>query len=743
MSNESNEDPLAGSFDGIIRPHEQAQTGREPQLAGAHPALDTLEAALLQLRLVHEELQAQNEELIRARAEAEVECLRYQDLFESAPDGYIVTDRDGLILECNRHIAQLLRESRERISGKPLRIFFADFDHEVFDDLLLKLQMGGEDRITREATLLSRGGGQFPAILDISTAFDPEPGRTRLRWLVRDVADLRSVEHELRERQNLLRGIVDTTADGVITIDSRGTVHSFSGAAERMFGYLADEVVGSEVNALLPTFPRAVLVTSQCLAECNFLRDERQILGCRADGSMFPVEFLLNEASIEGEPRFILVLRDLNRRTAMEDRFLQAQKMEAVGRLAGGIAHDFNNLLVSVIGNLSFARPELPEDCAAHGYLDRADQAAQRLSDLANQMLAFSGRARFTVSELQVDEIVSEMGQLLCSSIPSSVSLELDLASDLPPIEADATQFRQVIMNLITNASEALEEHGGAIDVRVGLSGVDDTHLLDGFTQVDVPPQGPCVFIEVRDDGPGMNSETLGRLFDPFFTTKFTGRGLGMSVVLGVVRRHGGAIQVRSRPREGTCFRLLFPVCQGGGVSAQDLPSAPPTPCAHGTILVVEDEPAVRDVAVQLLKRAGFSVLEASDGLEAIELFSRDPHGIAAVVLDMTMPRMDGAQTHAALRKLRPAVPVVLCSGYSPVEATSRFEGMGLAGILQKPYRPAQLIEQVRLALMSAPVPGANCAGRVAAEAPLSEAPLSDASASDALAPGQVFLPKD
>jgi CheY-like chemotaxis protein len=286
------------------------------------------------------------------------------------------------------------------------------------------------------------------------------------------------------------------------------------------------------------------------------------------------------------------------------------------------------------------------------------------------------------------------MAHLLSASATRKATLRYDFEPDLPPVEGDATQLRQVVMNLITNASEALGEESGQSTIRTGAQACESEYLASATLDDELPP-GRYVFVEVSDTGAGMTAEARARMFDPFYSTKFSGRGLGLAAVLGIVRGHRGAIKVHSEEGRGTTIKVLLPVA-AGGESARTAPTETPaseTPAGRGTVLLVDDERAVLEVASKMLEVLGFEVLTAADGRAALDHFGADPNRFALVLLDLTMPRMDGEETFRQLRDIRPDVVVVLSSGYNEQDLITRFAGKGLAGFIQKPYRLDELSE--------------------------------------------------
>jgi signal transduction histidine kinase len=381
-------------------------------------------------------------------------------------------------------------------------------------------------------------------------------------------------------------------------------------------------------------------------------------------------------------------------RRQLEAQVQHAQKLESLGVMAGGIAHDFNNLLVAIMGNAGLALSEMPPDSPARDTVRDIETAAQRAAELTRQLLAYSGKGRFVVLPLDLNAIVDEMTHLFEVTVSKKAILRYDLSPGIPSVEGDATQLRQVIMNLILNASEALGDHGGTVTISTGamvFSHGDLGRLPGGETL----SHGTYAYVEVSDTGSGMPRETRDRIFEPFFTTKFTGRGLGLAAVMGIVRGHRGTIQVESAPGNGSRFRVLLPAADEPAQPVARPVPAPTTVQVNGTVLVADDEQSVRMLATKLLKRMGFEVIVAVDGAEAVRLFRERADRIGLVLLDMTMPEMGGEEVFTEIRRLCPDVKVILSSGYNEQEAIKGFAGRGLAGFLQKPYRLDELHAKV------------------------------------------------
>jgi len=418
------------------------------------------------------------------------------------------------------------------------------------------------------------------------------------------------------------------------------------------------------------------------------------------DGSLTNADYSLKPICDEsGEVRYLLgeardvslLIEEQQRQLDLERKLQEAQKLESLGVLAGGIAHDFNNLLTGILGNADYLRTIVPPESEVDGGLAAIEDAAQKSADLCHQMLAYSGRGRFVVEPLCLNTLVESSAELLSASISKSAQLDLDLTEGLPPLDGDQTQLSQVIMNVVINASEALAESSGAIQVRtrrVTASAEDIARLDFG----DLAP-GDYISLEIIDNGQGMEESTLSQIFDPFFTTKFTGRGLGLAAVLGIVRSHNAGLRVESSPSVGTHFELLFPISTGRlkpRWSTSSRPNSSPSE-RSGKAIVIDDVHHVRNVAARMLKRSGFEPILAEDGPLGIELFLEHRDEVTLILLDLTMPHIDGPQTLLELRRHGCTAPIVAMSGYSETEISDRFREETPDAFLQKPITLSSL----------------------------------------------------
>ncbi len=514
------------------------------------------------------------------------------------------------------------------------------------------------------------------------------------------------IRNEIRQKAEMAeryQELFENANDIVYTHDLEGRLTSLNKAGERISGY-------SQQDALVMNFAQIIAPEHQ-----NEFRDwlkanltgetstthEFDIL--TKDGRKLTLELNMRLLHVEGKPtEFEGIARDIterkreeSNRLAVERKLLDTQKMESLGLMAGGIAHDFNNLLTAILGNTSLACMEVSDKSQARNYLNNIEKASLRAAELCKQMLAYSGRGRFQMQQINLNALLRDLRNVLQISLHQKTVLDLDLLEDLPAVEADSAQMRQMVINLVVNAAEAIGEQAGEIRIRTGLTKVDpsiqaEAHL---FPELKV---GDYVFIEVSDNGAGMSRETLARVFDPFFSTKFTGRGLGLAAVSGIVRGHNGAVRVKSELGKGSTFIVLIPALGMPAPAVQVKKPVPAEWVGKGTILVVDDEEVVSAVACRLLESFGFKVLFAKDGLEGVEIFRAHANSIDAVLLDLIMPRKNGEEAFKEMRTIRPNARVLLMSGYSEQDAMERFSGKGLSGFIQKPFKSEELREKMR-----------------------------------------------
>lgn len=525
--------------------------------------------------------------------------------------------------------------------------------------------------------------------------------------------ELRRTQEELEAARARYFDLYDLAPVGYITLSETGLILEANLNAATLLGVTRDNLVKQSLSRFILSEDQDIFYHHRNQIFTTNLPQGCELRLVKQDSTPFWVRLeAIATQTEDGLGVCRVVMSDITglkkseeERLELERRLLHSQKLESLGVLAGGIAHDFNNLLMAISGNLDMALLNLPQDSSARPWLKQSGQAAAHAVELTRQMLAYSGKGSFVVKRLHLSKLVNENAHLFKVAIAGTVTIDLHLAEHLPSIMADVGQIQQVVMNLITNASEALGEQPGVVTIATGILECDEQYL--GRSRLEEKPAaGRFVFLEVSDTGCGMDQETSQRLFDPFFTTKFAGRGLGMAAVMGIVRGHHGALLVESEQGKGTTIRVLFPLRETGETVPPESESsvAPEAalspPLRTGTILVVDDDLKVCTLCASMVRLFGYTTLTAADGEEAVVLFREHSDEIVGVIMDLTMPRMDGLAAFTAMRRINPEVRVLLSSGFSEEAATSRFAGQGLAGFIQKPYQVSDLQKAIERAVM-------------------------------------------
>jgi PAS domain S-box-containing protein len=522
---------------------------------------------------------------------------------------------------------------------------------------------------------------------------DLEAANERLRA---EVAEKKAAEEALRASEDrFARAFRLSPASITITSLEDGRFLDVNDSFVRFIGYTRETLLGHTSVELGIWSDPAERDRLRAVLDVGGRVSDEEATFVTASGERRQMLLSAEVIDLSGRRCLLSLLQDVTDRRRTEEALRLAQKMESLGVLAGGIAHDFNNLLAVMLGHNALVLTKLAEGSVEHQHVLKAMAAAERAAVLTKQMLAYSGRGHFEIRPTDLNELVRQNVSLLGAALPKNVSVFGRYDEAIPPIAADAGQLQQVVMNLIMNASEAIGTKPGVVTVSTGVRdiGPGDLSVRSPTGEPLVP--GRYVVLETRDDGSGMDEALLYRIFEPFFTTKATGRGLGLAATQGIVRGHRGGLRVVSAPGAGTTFTLLFPASLESVDERHALASASP----RDLVLVVDDEEAVREVINSVLEFAGFDTLVAKDGSTAVQLFRENGGEIGLVLLDLSMPGLSGEQTFEELRRLDPTVRVLLSSGYSEAEATRRFVGRGLAGFIQKPYRPEQLVDAVRRAL--------------------------------------------
>ncbi len=553
-----------------------------------------------------------------------------------------------------------------------------------------------EYRVIRPDGTVRNIKGQAEMVLDAEG--HPE----QLAGTAMDITASKQAEEILR----LARFSIEHSSDGIFWITPDARIVDANEAACRSLGYSRDEMLRLTIPDIDPCCDYDAFRRSFANLRQHGTRTFEAVHATK-DGARFPVEIVSSYLSFGDEERNCAFVRNIAERKqaeeekrTLEQQFQQTQRLESLGVLSGGIAHDFNNILAIIMGYCSLTKMEYE---TAQGNIEEIEKAAERGAELCRQMLAYAGKAQLTKTRVDIGSVVDEMATMLKSTLPRNSVIKTDLPTGIPAINADASQIRQVVMNMIINASEAIGEEQGEIGVSLARTAVTADQAAKDYHGEAIPP-GEYVCLEVADNGCGMNEETKWRIFEPFYTTKFSGRGLGMSAVLGIIQSHGGALQLFSRPGQGTTFKVYLPVRDSGSLGDEGRMHAPSPPWqGSGTILLVEDEDQIRFIASSLLANFGFEVLEAANGKEALEAYRKNAADIIPVLTDMGMPVMDGYALFPALKQLDHNLPIIVSSGFGFAEVASRIGRDDIAGIIDKPYNPDQLREVVKRVVAGMP----------------------------------------
>ncbi len=655
------------------------------------------------------------------RQRAEEQRGIFMKLSEHSSLGFGWSDLEGRILHANTALLRMHgAEDFDGMRGKNIRECYPDaerprLEYEILPHVFRTGQWVGELR------LISAHGKETSTIQNIFLITDDDGAPVYLANVLTDITERREAEEALRKSEERYRLVADNASDAIWTRDLDLELTYMSPAVERLTGYTVEEAMA------MPNSQRLTPASMELMTNVFAEERERERYGLtdpartrtleieimHKDGSMISTEtvcrFLRDEygnaVGVLGINRDITERKRAEKeRLSLERQVQRAQKLESLGVLAGGIAHDFNNILVAVLGYAELSVEALDETHPALASVRKIEKGARRAADLTRQMLAYSGRGQFVVEALAVSTLIDDMVHLLRTSVSRKIELNLAPGRNLALIEADVAQIQQVVMNLITNASESIGDETGTITLSTGEMACEADYFAQNLAAPTspeyAPPAGNYVYFEVSDTGCGMDEETKTKLFDPFFTTKFTGRGLGMAAVLGIVRGHSGAILLDTAPGKGSTFRVFFPAREKpsrGERKEEALRTEEPP--KHGVVLVVDDEAVVCELAAEVLESHGLTVLSAPDGVEGVRVFREHVDEIGCVLLDLTMPLLDGEGCLRELRQIKDDIPVVLSSGYDEQEISSRFVGQDLAGFIQKPYQLEDLVAKIREAL--------------------------------------------
>ncbi len=662
---------------------------------------DAMQELVNELRNYQFELETQNKVLRFSQSSAESASERFEALFSSVPLALMVIDEHDMVVQANSMAHRSFQPTEQDPGLISLMPFVSAPDTERVRRAFLTARAQGRAD-TSEVLFHISPQVRMTGDLHIACIEAPQGSLLPLRQYLCAVIDqgpliaerqtLQQRNEQLHASERRLEAVINSALDAIICVDQHQRITVFNPTAAALFQCATSDALGSPLQRFLPEVAQALdlnqIATQAVLGEMQ---------ACTATGGVLAVEVSISfERHSEGETTTVFA-RDLTgrkkaeaRRTELEAQLRESHKMQAVGTMAGGIAHDFNNILSAILGNAELAKADAlaqSPDSPILESLREIEKAGRRARDLVRQILTFSRNEPLQRSPVQMAEVMQDTARLLRVTLPPTIELQVQAPAQLPPILADVTQIEQAVLNLCTNAVHAIGEQRGSIVVQARLEH-PAPHLCE---RLGLPP-GDYVALDVQDSGPGIDSATLSRIFEPFFTTKPVGQGtgLGLPVVHGVMRTHGGAIDVHSVPGEGTRFTLYFPAAGGAQPQPAAAPSSPPpAPAPQGTrahhILYVDDDQALVFLVQRLLRRRGYEVSGYTDPHEAMAALQENPERYDLLVTDYNMPGYSGVEVLHAARAIRPQLPVALASGYVTAEIEQAALAAGARALIHKP----------------------------------------------------------
>ncbi len=673
--------------------------------------------------LVNAQLYQQTEQELKVRTQTEQALResesRFRSLYETMTQGVYYRDKHGRVTSANPAAERTLGQSladmntayKTDMPGPVLNENGTPFTPETYPTNIA-LTTGKVVSNTLMRIYNPREESYRWLILDAVPQFLPgEKSTHQVYAIFRDVTEQREAKEALEISEKRFRTLFQTMSQGVVYRDKHGRVVDANPALHRIFQIDQTELQQEYDNdglqwkifdewgnlMSISNMPSSVALRTgqpvlQKLYHYIHITQDKQL--------WVLIDAIPQFRAGETEPyQAYLVINDITIQKQAEEALRQSQKMESLGILAGGIAHDFNNLLVALLGQSSLAMRKLDEEHPARRHVQKVMQAAERAANLTRQMLAYSGKGRFEVKHIQLNELIQENLDLLHVAISKNVDLQADLAPDLPLIEVDVSQIQQIVMNLVINAAEAIDpQKAGVVHIQTAPITIEDTAVSTWLMPNSTLEPGKFALLTVSDNGHGMTPEQVTQIFDPFFTTKANGRGLGLAAVLGIVRGHKGGLKVSSTLGHGTQFQLAFPVSPPPSTPAHLPDTGPLSFPTQGEILVIDDEASVREAVVDILQAEGLTVIPQPNGQAGLDYYQKHQDKVQLIILDLSMPGMNGHETFAALTKINPAVQVLLSSGYSETEAVRYFDGRPYqpVGFIPKPFDAQKLLKAVK-----------------------------------------------
>ncbi|NIA11858.1 MAG: PAS domain S-box protein [Nitrospiraceae bacterium] len=611
---------------------------------------------------------------------------KYRSLFEDSRDAiYIIDTKKGKFIDMNQSALDLLGYTREEMIGMDVQgIYLNPDDMSVFQQ---EIEQKGSVR-DYEVKIRKKDGTQMDCLLTSSVRKESDGRILGYQGIIRDVTQRKQHKKKLKRQAQ----IIDQVHDGVIFIDLNGYITYWNKGAERLYGYAEKEVLGRHISFVLPEDQGKSLQQIESIKKGEIQELELELK--RKSGETFYalISFSLVKNGDDSLTGIIAYTMDITKRRHLEAQIRQAQKMEAIGTLTGGIAHDFNNILMAITGNAEMALYKIPELSPVRSRLEGILKAGSRAKHLVQQILTFSRHKKEKKVPLQISLIIKEALNLLRASLPTTIEIRKDISAKTARVLADPTNVHQILMNLCTNAAQAMEAKGGLL--KVELTDVDlDPEAVAHYP--DLSP-GPYVVLTVSDTGQGIDHSTMERIFDPFFTTKGPGKGtgLGLAVVHGIVKDCGGAINVTSELRKGTIFRVYLPRLDEAATTKAETSASIPT--GDEQVLLIDDEKAIVDTTQDMLEYLGYRVVSKTNAIEALDVFRVDSRRFDVVITDHTMPNMTGEELAKEFLRIRPDIPIILCTGFLDARLSEKARADGIRELIKKPFAMRKLAETIR-----------------------------------------------